>query len=305
MDATSDIGDYLANRDLLINSTAVPTHWIHQCLRHLDQYKLSKGAFFVHENEPELFLNRQTIFKIDRSVSRGLKVFVPSTGTSKQVDRLFGRNVNAAVELVRVHKAPSKSSGYLPKEINICVVGPTNDSRKRQLDILLAVQQAQQESLKKNFRKITISFIGVTDDQIGSELKRLANQILIPSSFTVLPKMTHNQILAEIGKSNVVVSLAENESFGIYIAEAMSSGAVVIRTRVSGYEETVQESLNGFGIEPKISMLAEKIIRLSDQKEFSDQRILQMMEKSKDIIKPYLDSNYSRITDFFDDRLLS
>jgi len=303
LDSTSDIGEYLANSDLLINSAAVPTHWIHQCLKHLDQNRLSKGAFFVHENEPEHFLNRHTISKISRSVSRGLKVFVPSTGTSKQVDRLFGRNINAAVELLRVHRAPSKSSGYLPKEINICVVGPTNDSRKRQLDILLAVQQAQQESLKKNYRKITISFIGVTDDQIGCELKRLANQILIPGSFTILPRMPHHEILTEIGKCNVVVSLAENESFGIYIAEAMSSGAVVLRTRVSGYEETVQESLNGFGIEPKISMLAEKIIGLSDQNEISDQGLLQMMEKSKEIIRPYLESKYSHITDFYGDGL--
>jgi glycosyltransferase involved in cell wall biosynthesis len=302
MDGTANIDEYLTNSDVLINSAAVPTHWMHQCLKHLDQDKKSKGAFFVHENEPELFLSQHTISKINHSISNGLKIFVPSIGTSKQVDKLFGRNVESTVELLRVHKSPSKPSDYLPKEINVCVVGPTNDSRKRQLDILLAVHQAQQAVLNKDHRRITISFIGVTNDQIGVELTRLADQLLNPGSFTILPRMSHNQVLSEIGKCNVVVSLAENESFGIYIAEAMSSGAIVLRTTISGYEETVKESLNGYGIEPKISQLAEKLIELANVNEFPHQKILQMMEKSKEIIQPFLESRYSHITDFFADR---
>ena len=304
MDSTANIDEYLTNSDVLINSAAVPTHWMHQCLKHLDQDKKSKGAFFVHENEPGLFLSRHTISKIDHSISNGLKIFVPSIGTSKQIDKLFGRNVESTVELLLVHKSPSKPSDYLPKEINVCVVGPTNDSRKRQLDILLAVHQAQQAILNKDHRRITISFIGVTDDQIGVELTRLADQLLNPGSFTILPRMSHNQVLSEIGKCNVVVSLAENESFGIYIAEAMSSGAIVLRTTISGYEETVKESLNGYGIEPKISQLAEKLIELANANEYPHQKILQMMEKSKEIIQPFLQSKYSHITDFFADRRL-
>jgi glycosyltransferase involved in cell wall biosynthesis len=304
VDGTTNIGEYLVNSDVLINSAAVPTHWMHQCLKHLDQDKKSKGAFFVHENEPGLFLSRHTISKIDHSISNGLKIFVPSTGTSREVDKLFGRNVESRVELLHVHKSPSKPSDYLPKEVNVCVVGPTNDSRKRHLDILLAVHQAQQAILNKDRRRITISFIGVTDDQIGVELARLADQLLNPGSFTILPRMKHSDVLSEIGKCNVVVSLAENESFGIYIAEAMSSGAIVIRTKISGYEETVKESLNGYGIEPKISQLAEKLIQLSNINEFPHQKFLQMMEKSKDIIQPFLDSKYSNVTDFFVDRQL-
>ena len=302
VDATADISEYLANSDVFINSAAVPSHWIHQSLKQVDKDKFSKGAFFVHENEPGLFLTRHTISRLNHSISNGLKLFVPSIGTSKQIDKLFGRNVDATVEQIRVHQSPAKPSSYVPKEINVCVVGPTNDSRKRQLDILLAVHQAQQANLNKKHRRITISFIGITEDQIGLELKRLADQMLNPGSFTILPRMPHNQVLNEVGKCNVVVSLAENESFGIYIAEAMTSGAIVIRTRVSGYEETVQESINGYGIDPKISKLAEKITQLSDFNEVSDQSFLQMMEKSKEIIRPFLESKYSQVIDFFIDR---
>jgi glycosyltransferase involved in cell wall biosynthesis len=165
----------------------------------------------------------------------------------------------------------------------------------------VAIHQAQQAVLNKDHRGITISFIGVTDDQIGVELARLADQLLNPGSFTILPRMKHSDVLSEIGKCNVVVSLAENESFGIYIAEAMSSGAIVIRTRISGYEETVKESLNGYGIEPKISQLAEKLIQLSNISEFPHQKFLQMMEKSKEIIQPFLESKYSNVTEFFAD----
>lgn len=297
--ADSNIDEYLSNSDVLINSAAVPSFWMRQSLSHLNQNNRFKVAFFVHENEPNLFLSQDNISKMENAITKGLKIFVPSIGTSRQIDKLFGNNINSIVERIHVHQSPAKPPNYIPEEISVCVVGPTNDSRKRQIDILWAIYLAQQANRNKGHRNIKISFIGVTDDPIGLELRRLANQLLAAGSFYILPRMTHKRVLEEIGKCNVVVSLAENESFGIYIAEAMSSGAIVVRTRISGYEETVQESINGYGIDAKISDLAETLVRLSKLDNFSHQKFLQMMQKSSEMIQPFLESNYNHITDFF------
>jgi glycosyltransferase involved in cell wall biosynthesis len=161
------------------------------------------------------------------------------------------------------------------------------------------VHLAQKSHNPGTDRLITISFIGITDDPIGKELTRLAESLLSPGSYRIFPKLPHAEVLNEISKCNVVVSLSENESFGLYIAEAMSSGAVVIRTAVSGFEETVREGINGFEIPATIEGLANQIKYISNKDHFSNDEFKAMMENSKSLIKPFIDSQYTQISDYY------
>jgi len=161
------------------------------------------------------------------------------------------------------------------------------------------VHLAQKSHNPETDRLITISFIGITDDPVGKELIRLAGLLLNPGSYRIFPKLPHAKVLHEISKCNVVVSLSENESFGLYIAEAMSSGAVVVRTAVSGFEETVREGINGFEIPATIEGLANQLKYISNKDHFSNDEFKAMMEYSKALIEPFIQSQYTQISDYY------
>ena len=178
--------------------------------------------------------------------------------------------------------------------IDIVLVGPTNDFRKRQLDVLISVHKAQINALesKSTHRPIKVKFIGVGNDPTGSELKRLAEQLLLPSSYEIFGRLEKKKTLDLIAESNVVVSLSSNESFGLYIAEAMTAGAIVLRTKVSGHKELLKDSINGYTLDGTIEDLAEKLLFLSDTNKFSNEMFDEFMKNSMKIANPYTEVNY-------------
>jgi glycosyltransferase involved in cell wall biosynthesis len=299
IDRLANIEPLFIQNDLMINSAAVPEYWMRQVLKKIGGD--NKVSFFLHENEPDEFLNK-TVSKVIKSALTGsFRVFVPSIGTARQLTLHYGLGISSTVEKLKVSPATEKALSYEPNAVDICIVGSTNDSRKRLLDVLFAVHLAQKSHNPATDRLITISFIGVTDDPIGKELTRLAKSLLSPGSYRIFPKLPHAEVLNEISKCNVVVSISENESFGLYIAEAMSSGAVVVRTAVSGFEETVREGINGFEIPATIEGLANQLKHISNKEHFSNDEFKVMMEYSKSLIKPFIDSQYTQISDYYFD----
>ena len=295
-----NINRLLSNNDVFINSCAVPMLWISQSLIAHNRNNVRKIGFFVHENEPDIFLNHKVATSLYKATTEGLKVFVPSKGTQSQMKLLHGLGIESTIVKNRVDLAPAKSSDYKPDFIDIAIVGPTNDDRKRQLDILVAVHDAQKMAIGNGFREIRVKFLGITNDPIGAELKRLANEVLLPKSYKIMGKLTKQSLLAELSECNVVVSLAKNESFGLYIAEAMSAGAIVVRTKISGFEETVDEGKNGYGIKASISELASVLELLADKSKMPNIELLKMMEHSKEKIRPFVESTFSQIIDLFE-----
>jgi len=297
IDRFANIEPLFIQNDLMMNSAAVPQYWMRQVLKKIGTD--NKVSFFLHENEPDLFLNKTVSKSIKSAIKANFRVFVPSVGTARKLTLHYGLGILSTVEKLRVSPAEKKALNYEPNAVDICVVGSTNDSRKRLLEILFAVHLAQESHNPATDRLITISFIGITDDPVGKELIRLAKSLLNPGSYRIFPKLPHAELLREIFKCNVVVSLSENESFGLYIAEAMSSGAVVLRTAVSGFEETVREGVNGFEVPPTIEGLANQLNYISNKNRFSNDEFKVMMENSKSLIKPFIDSQYTQISDFY------
>jgi Glycosyltransferase len=124
----------------------------------------------------------------------------------------------------------------------------------------------------------------------------------LPGSFEIYNRLDKHKTLELIGESNVVVSLSSNESFGLYIAEAMTAGAIVLRTNVSGHKEMLKDSINGFTLDGTIEDLAEKLLYISDPTKFSNEDLDNFMKNSMIIIEPYTDVNYNTMfeskTDF-------
>ena len=295
----SNINRILRNNDVLINSCAVPSLWISESLSSHNSNNLRKIGFFVHENEPDLFLNKKVSTSLKKATTKGLRIFTPSKGTQSQVKLLYSLGIDSTIIKNKVECAPSKPLDYTPEFIDLVIVGPTVDTRKRQLDILFAVHLAQNKTVGAGYRKIRIKFLGITNDTIGEELRRLATELLLPESYKIMGRLPKKSLLYELSECNVVVSLAINESFGLYIAEAMSAGAVVVRTKISGFEETVDEGINGYGIEASISELASVLEFLADKSKMSNEELLLMMKHSQEKVKPFMESNFSPIIELF------
>ncbi len=294
MNAAESIIPRLHGCDVFVNSSATARSWISDVLEYLNSDHIAMGYLFVHENEPEIFIDKQISKKILEQQKVNLSVYTPSAGTSQNLSYLHGLGIESAVQPLRVTKAQRLTTSAKTDSIETVLVGPTNDYRKRQLDVLLSVHKAQTNILnsKNPHRPITIKFIGIGNDATGNEIKRLADQLLLPGSFEIYNRLDKNKTLELIAESNVVVSLSSNESFGLYIAEAMTAGAIVLRTNVSGHKEMLKDSINGFTLDGTIEDLAEKLLYISDTTKFSNEEFDNFMKNSMSIIEPYTDVNY-------------
>lgn len=294
LDSSVSVIPLLHGCDVFINSIATSRSWISDVLEYLNSDHIARGYLFVHENEPELFVDQLISKKILEQQKFNLFAFTPSIGASENLNALFGLGIKSNVQPLRVTKTERLTHAAKTDAIDIVLVGPTNDFRKRQLDVLISVHKAQINALgsKSTHRPIRVKFIGIGNDPTGNELKRLAEQLLVPSSYEIFGRLEKKKTLELISESNVVVSLSSNESFGLYIAEAMTAGAIVLRTNVSGHKEMLKDSINGFTLDGTIEDLAEKLLYISDTTKFSNEDLENFMKNSMTIIEPYTDVNY-------------
>jgi glycosyltransferase involved in cell wall biosynthesis len=286
----------LHGRDVFINSAAVPSKWINEVTDYLDSDHLADGTMFIHENEPGIFLDELLATRIKRQVSVNLKIFVPSIGAKENVLRFFDISDGVMIQNYRVAQAPLFPLADKCDEVRVILVGYTGDFRKRHLDIVLATHIAQKNAKSNQTRRaIKLTLIGVGNDMIGQEVSRMCEELLIPGTYNLYSNLKQPDVLSELSRSNVVVSLSDNESFGLYLAEAMSAGAVVLRTPVSGHHEQVVNGTNGFLIRDGIEDLASRILMLSDIEATSNSSFQEMMKFSMNLIDPFTKGTYSAV----------
>ncbi|MBX2995757.1 MAG: glycosyltransferase [Bdellovibrionaceae bacterium] len=77
-------------------------------------------------------------------------------------------------------------------------------------------------------------------------LKKLARELGIEKSVHFLGYRSRNQVLEDLRRCHVVLNLSLEESFGVAIVEALSTGVPVIATRVGGVPELIEDGINGY-----------------------------------------------------------
>ena len=75
----------------------------------------------------------------------------------------------------------------------------------------------------------------------------------------------------------------EKEPFGRVIIEAMASGVAVIASKLGGPNEIIKNGKNGFLVEPKANLIAEKLILLIDNCSF----IKEITKQAKKDVKEF------------------
>ena len=282
-------------KSVLVNSVAVPWKWINQALeaKGTDQAN-APLVIFNHEQDPENYLSRSQAKRLVKASQLGARMLVPSKMAQRRFALLHGLGLQADVERLKVQAVPARPIESKLDTITVVVVGPTQDGRKGQTEVLAAVIKAQNKlSQVPNSREVHLLLVGLGQDPIGNEILRTADWLMKPGTFTGIGRVPFETCADALSSANVVVSMSSKESFGLYIAEAMSGGAVVLRTDSGGTSETLVSGVNGFSLDGTVEGLADRLVWMANRDECDNRTLLRLMNASKDLVSPYLSHEYA------------
>lgn len=279
-----------------VNSLATPRSWITSAITRSKDFPDFKTTVFVHENKPELFIDRTFSEILARNHSNSVYYCAPSQQTKSNLLGLLQHLKPEEISVIdlKVQSTAQSDENTKTKNLNLILVGPTNDNRKRQLDVIQSLEIAS-ERIQKAWPKLDISLtlVGVGKDKNGKSIKAISRNPNLKFTLKALGQLPRDETLKAIGEANVVVSLSDNESLGLYIIEAMTAGAIVLRTRVGGAQETLIDGINGLELDGTVEDLAVKLGKLADILMTDKEKFLTMMRQSKKLSSRFVNADYA------------
>ena len=120
------------------------------------------------------------------------------------------------------------------------------DGRKGQFLAVsaLAVFEGKRQQDPERYRDVSLTLLSVGDDYVARQLKAIGSSLL-GEHFTALRSSPHEDALALARTCNVTICCSINESFGLYVAEGMLMGHVILRNNSAGRAEQLVEGVNG------------------------------------------------------------
>ncbi|MFA6422450.1 MAG: glycosyltransferase family 4 protein [Candidatus Buchananbacteria bacterium] len=103
-----------------------------------------------------------------------------------------------------------------------------------------------------------------------AEIEKLIADLNIGDSVELMGNLPHDQVLAEMSKSEIFVCPSLAEGLGIVFIEAQACALAVIGTKVGGIPDVIEDGVNGLLINSKSSpAISSAIIKLLKNKEFA------------------------------------
>ncbi len=289
---------------VLMNTTAIYDNYRDFILLWLKTGRLKHAYWFIHEDKAQLpvihkeFLDKKNIHQMHKLLNGGkLSVIVPSQRTKAEYDELLDVNkvqtVNLHVEVDEKFKVKRPASDY--STLKFLISGTPSDGRKGQLLALAAFQSFLHEYYDKNpsqYRDFTLHLVAIGKDYVSQQIGWVAES-LMKDHVVLHPSLSKDQALAVTAGCNVVICCSLNETFGLYIAEGMFMGHVVLRNNSAGIDEQLQDGVNGYFIDhTNIKQFAGIIEKLLNKKTTSDTTLAAMGQASQEIIAAYSEHTY-------------
>lgn len=122
----------------------------------------------------------------------------------------------------------------------------------------------------KKFPNAKLIFAGEGPER--KNIEELIKKLELTKSVTLTGILPHNQVLAEIKKSEVFICPSLAEGLGVVFIEAQACGVPVIGTNVGGIPDIIQNNQNGLLVEPRNSKeIAGAIIKFLQNKNLASQ----------------------------------
>ena len=275
---------------VLLNTVAVPSNYLTYVLKALRVGQLVQANWYIHEDcalLPTLapFLLKQDTRRVICSLvnSERLRVYVPSQRTKGQYDHLF------CTEKTRILPPLLSNDGNMEyreadeyRSLRFLLSGRPTDGLKGHMLALAAFHEflrtyhAQNPS---NYRKFTLTFVGMTDDYVSSQIVSVGKSIL-GDSFRAIGEVTFDEAFKITRECNAVICCSFNETFNLSVAEGMTVGHVVLRNDSGGMTEQLDDGVNGLRIDSRdVRQFAGAIERVLNKTSTQD-LVLQMMGRA-------------------------
>lgn len=295
----------LRKNDLvLMNTVAIPNVYRRFVIQSLTRGRLAHAFWFIHEDEehipyvsPEFFRQGNTREMAELVENKQLSILVPTKRTKQQYDRILGTDrvtvVPPRVQVDKKYQKPRPPEDFT--RIAFLITGAPADGRKAQLVAISALYKFLVSYYRPNdtkYRDFSLYLVGVGTDYVSQQI-RCIGESLLGERLKIYPPVTKDEVLDIYSACNVVICCSLNETFGLYVAEGMFMGHVVLRNSSSGAEEQLQEGKNGYRIDSEnIDQFAAVIERILNTRETPNSQLKSMSDRSQQIIRPYEDNTY-------------
>ena len=275
---------------VLMNTVAVPSNYLAYVLKALRVGRLAQANWYIHEDcalLPTLapFLVKQDTRRALCGLvnSERLRIYVPSQLTKGQYDHLF------CTERTRVLPPLLSSDGNIGyrgveeyRSLRFLLSGRPTDGLKGHMLALSAFHEFLRTHYAQdpnNYRKFSVTFVGMTDDYISSQIVSIGKSIL-GNSFRAIGEVSYEEAFKITRECNAVICCSFNETFNLSVVEGMSVGHVVLRNDSGGMSEQLADGVNGYRIESRdVAQFAGAIERLLNKASMQDPE-LQLMGRA-------------------------
>jgi glycosyltransferase involved in cell wall biosynthesis len=288
---------------VLMNTVAIYDNYRDFILLWLKNKRLKHAYWFIHEDISQLpvihkeFLDKNNIKQIHGLINDNkLSILVPSLRTKNEYDQLLDtslvNNINLHVDINNKFKIKRTQKEY--DRIDFLISGTPADGRKGQVLALSAFTYFYYNYFLKKpseYRDFKLHLVAIGDDYISQQIKWICESLLSDHS-AIYPSLPKEEALEITSMCNVVICCSLNETFGLYVAEAMLMGHVVLRNNSAGVDEQLVNGENGYLIDHKDIKHFAKIIDKILNKKTSNSSLQNMGKTSQIMISKYSKNNY-------------
>lgn len=290
---------------VIMNTAAIYDNYRDFILLWLKNGRLDHAYWFIHEDIAQLpivhkeFLDKHNLERVVQLAKSGsLDLLLPSKRTAAEYDELLGTPVSKPIKLrveVDAQYMHAQSADNF-NEINFLLSGTAGDGRKGQILALSALHTFIKDYYEKSpnsYRPFKLHLVAVDKIMYISQQIRWISKSQLGKYVNVYESLPKADALAISASCNAVICCSLNETFGLYIAEGMLMGHVLLRNNSAGVDEQLVDGENGFLIDhTDIKQFASKIEKLLNKKNLSNAQLQAMSEKSQKIITSYSKNTY-------------
>lgn len=288
---------------VIMNTVAIYDNYRDYVMHALGTGQLKHAYWYIHEDEAQLPTIKADLLEPKRLeylhnliAAKKLSILVPSERTREQYNRIF--NVQHVHVVPLLIKVPRKYQKERPardyKRLDFIIAGTPSDGRKGQLIALAAFNEFMHRYHAKQpklYRDFTLHLFSIGNDYMSQQIKWVGNSLL-GKHVATYSSMPQREVFEKYASCNAVICCSLNETFALYVAEAMLMGHVVLRNNTAGVDEQLHEGKNGYLIDhtdvPAFAATLEKILN----KRTSDAELAQMGRTSQQMMAPYQENSY-------------
>ena len=142
-----------------------------------------------------------------------------------------------------------------------------------------------------NYRDFKLHLVSIGEDYISQQIRWIGDSLL-KDHVAYYPSLPKNEAMSVTAACNAVICCSLNETFGLYIAEGMFMGHVVLRNNSAGMDEQLRDGENGYFIDHTDIKQFSKVIEKLLNKKTSDQDLQNMGAASQKLIASFANSSY-------------